>query len=88
VKSLRPVTRLPLEVHLMIEAPDRFAEAFVKAGGDRVIVHCRVWETSPAGRLTRSGGWARRPAWWSNPEKLRWRPPMMYLPNVDLLFDH
>jgi ribulose-phosphate 3-epimerase len=39
VKSLRPVTRLPLEVHLMIEEPDRFAEPFIKAGADRVIAH-------------------------------------------------
>jgi ribulose-phosphate 3-epimerase len=39
VKSLRPVTKLPLEVHLMIEEPDRYAEAFVKAGAARLIVH-------------------------------------------------
>src|SRR5579859_916963 len=39
VKSLRPVTRLPLEVHLMIEEPDRYAEAFVKAGADTLIIH-------------------------------------------------
>ena len=46
VKSLRPVTRLPLECHLMIEAPDRYAEAFVKAGADRVIVHAELGETA------------------------------------------
>src|SRR5580704_7371154 len=39
VKLLRPVTRLPLEVHLMIEEPDRYAEAFVKAGADTLIIH-------------------------------------------------
>src|SRR5215510_15872844 len=32
VKALRPVTRLPLEVHLMIEEPDRFLDAFAEAG--------------------------------------------------------
>ena len=39
VKSLRPVTKLMLETHLMIEEPDRYAEAFVKAGSHRLLVH-------------------------------------------------
>jgi ribulose-phosphate 3-epimerase len=39
VKSLRPVTKLPLETHLMISEPDRYIEAFVKAGSSRLIVH-------------------------------------------------
>jgi ribulose-phosphate 3-epimerase len=39
VKALRPVTRLPLEVHLMIEEPDRFLDAFSEAGADTLLVH-------------------------------------------------
>src|SRR5947209_6500931 len=39
VKALRQVTRLPLEVHLMIDEPARYAEAFVKAGADTLIIH-------------------------------------------------
>jgi ribulose-phosphate 3-epimerase len=39
VKALRPVTRLPLEVHLMIEAPIRFLDAFAEAGADSMLVH-------------------------------------------------
>src|SRR5919204_44008 len=39
VRSLRPVTRLPLEVHLMIEQPDLFLEAFAEAGADTLLVH-------------------------------------------------
>jgi ribulose-phosphate 3-epimerase len=39
VKALRPVTRLPLEVHLMVEAPDDFLDAFAEAGADSLIVH-------------------------------------------------
>src|SRR5438067_5528294 len=39
VKALRPVTRLPLEVHLMIEEPDRYLDAFAQAGSDTLIVH-------------------------------------------------
>jgi ribulose-phosphate 3-epimerase len=39
VKSLRPVTRLPLEIHLMIENPDLYLDAFVQAGADSLLVH-------------------------------------------------
>ncbi len=39
VQSLRPVTRLPLEVHLMIEDPDRYLDAFAEAGADSLLVH-------------------------------------------------
>jgi ribulose-phosphate 3-epimerase len=41
VRSLRPVTRLPLETHLMIAEPDRYLEAFAEAGSDTFLVH---WE--------------------------------------------
>jgi len=39
VKSLRKVTRLPLDCHLMIENPDQFVPAFADAGADWVSVH-------------------------------------------------
>lgn len=39
VECIRPVTRLPLDVHLMIEEPQKHVEAFVKAGADIVTVH-------------------------------------------------
>ena len=39
VKSLRKVTDLPLDVHLMIDRPVRYVEEFVKAGADYVTVH-------------------------------------------------
>ena len=39
VKSIRSVTKLPLDAHLMIEAPDRYLEDFQKAGVDRLTVH-------------------------------------------------
>src|SRR5205823_419875 len=42
VKALRPRTRLPLEVHLMIADPARYAEPFLKAGADTLIVHHEV----------------------------------------------
>src|SRR5262249_11466902 len=39
VQALRPVTRKPLEAHLMIENADQYLEAFVDAGADTIIVH-------------------------------------------------
>src|SRR5437588_8024293 len=39
VKWLRPVTRLPLETHLMISEPDRYLDAFAQAGSDSLLVH-------------------------------------------------
>ena len=39
VKAIRPVTGLPLDVHLMIDRPIRYVEEFVKAGADYVTVH-------------------------------------------------
>ena len=42
VKGLRPVTRLPLEIHLMVEDPGLFVDPFVKAGADSLIVHLEV----------------------------------------------
>jgi ribulose-phosphate 3-epimerase len=39
VQALRPVTRLPLEVHLMIEEPIRYLDAFAEAGADSMLVH-------------------------------------------------
>lgn len=39
VEALRPVTKLPLDVHLMIENPDAYIEQFAKAGADYITVH-------------------------------------------------
>ncbi|QCJ42016.1 ribulose-phosphate 3-epimerase [Bacillus sp. S3] len=39
VEAIRPLTKLPLDVHLMIENPDQYIEAFVKAGADYITVH-------------------------------------------------
>ncbi len=42
VKALRPLTKLPLDCHLMIENPDAFIEDFAKAGADILCVHQEV----------------------------------------------
>jgi ribulose-phosphate 3-epimerase len=41
VQSLRRVTRLPLEIHMMLSDPDRFLDEFSEAGADSFLVH---WE--------------------------------------------
>jgi len=44
VEALRPITNLPLDVHLMIEQPERQLADFAKAGADYLTVHV---ETCP-----------------------------------------
>lgn len=39
VEAVRPLTKLPLDVHLMIENPDNYIEDFAKAGADYITVH-------------------------------------------------
>ncbi|MCB5239246.1 ribulose-phosphate 3-epimerase [Niallia alba] len=39
VEAIRPVTTLPLDVHLMIENPDAYIPQFAKAGADIITVH-------------------------------------------------
>lgn len=44
VRAIRPLTSLPLDVHLMIEQPERYIPVFAEAGADHIIVHV---ETCP-----------------------------------------
>ena len=42
VKGLKKLTSLPLDVHLMIERPERYVEAFAEAGSDWITIHAEV----------------------------------------------
>ncbi|WP_455662310.1 ribulose-phosphate 3-epimerase [Pradoshia sp.] len=42
VEAIRPITKLTLDVHLMIENPDQYIEAFAKAGADYITVHAEA----------------------------------------------
>lgn len=44
VKDLRPLTKLPFEVHLMCSRPEIVLESFAKAGGDLIMVHVELGE--------------------------------------------
>ena len=39
VEGIRKVTKVPIEVHLMVTDPELFADAFIDAGADRLIFH-------------------------------------------------
>ena len=39
VESIRKITKLPMDVHLMIENPEKHLQSFINAGGDMVTVH-------------------------------------------------
>ena len=48
LKSVRAVTKLPLDAHLMIDQPERYLRAFVDAGADSISVHAEVCDDLPA----------------------------------------
>ncbi len=52
VEMVRKVTKLPLDIHLMIEHPERQFEAFAEAGGD--IINFHIEATAHADRLLRT----------------------------------
>src|SRR5215469_16042115 len=45
VAALRPITKKPLDVHLMIVEPERYVPAFAEAGADHILVHCEPSST-------------------------------------------
>ena len=48
MESVRKVTSLPLDAHLMISEPERYIAAFAKAGAASISVHCEVCPDIPA----------------------------------------
>ena len=42
VKAIRKITKLPLDVHLMIEKPERYIQAFAEAGADNITFHAEA----------------------------------------------
>lgn len=57
VKALRPITALPLEVHLMITDPMKYAPSFLKEGADTIIGHVEVLpDPTPWIQSVRSAG--------------------------------
>jgi ribulose-phosphate 3-epimerase len=48
MESVRKITRLPLDAHLMIENPEKYLGPFVQAGADSLTVHSEVCSDLPA----------------------------------------
>jgi len=48
MKSIRAVTHVPIDAHLMIESPEKYVGAFVEAGADSISVHAEVCPDIPA----------------------------------------
>ncbi len=85
VKSLRKVTTLPLDVHLMIENPEKYVEAFAQAGSDILTFHYEAVDKGKINELISKikslgvkAGLSIKPK--TNPEDI-----LKYLPNLDLL---
>ncbi len=53
LRAIRKVTRLPLDVHLMITNPEKFYEPFLSAGGDIIIVHAEAASRSFLNKLSK-----------------------------------
>lgn len=48
VKSIKPKSKIPLDVHLMIDKPERYIEEFIKAGADYLTIHVESTENAQA----------------------------------------
>jgi ribulose-phosphate 3-epimerase len=66
IRALRAATALPLDVHLMISRPDRYAARFIEAGADHVIVHVEA-EHDVAATLSAIRGCGKRAGLALNP---------------------
>ena len=67
VHGLRRVTRLPLEVHLMVNHPAQFVDSFCRAGADSLLVHQEVL-TDPRPLLQQIHGRGKKVGMVVNPE--------------------
>ena len=85
VKSLRNVTKLPLDVHLMIENPEKYIEPFAKAGADIITFHYEAVKPENISTIIDSiksfgikAGMSIKPK--TNAEEI-----LKYLPELDML---
>lgn len=85
VKSIRKVTALPLDVHLMIENPEKYIDDFAKAGADIITFHYEAVKNSEIKPLIEKiqaynikSGLSIKPK--TKPEEV-----LKFLPDLDLL---
>ncbi len=85
VKSLRAITNLPLDVHLMIENPEKYIEPFAKAGADILTFHYEAVQKNEVKKVINliksfgvKAGLSIKPK--TSPDEV-----LEYLPKLDLL---
>jgi ribulose-phosphate 3-epimerase len=84
VEWVRKVTTIPIDVHLMITDPDKYAPEFIKAGADWVSVHPETCRPNPRATLNKIRELGARPSLAVNPDV-----PLSnvedYLTDIDML---
>jgi ribulose-phosphate 3-epimerase len=83
VESVRKVTRIPLDVHLMITDPDKYAPEFIKAGADWVSIHPDT-SPDPISSLQRIRELGARPSIAVNPD-VSLEQIVGWLPEIDMI---
>jgi ribulose-phosphate 3-epimerase len=68
IRGLRPVTRLELDVHLMITDPDKYAPVFADSGADNISFHPET-SPDPGALIVRLRGMRKRVGLVLNPDK-------------------
>jgi ribulose-phosphate 3-epimerase len=68
VEAVRRYTRKPLNVHLMIEQPERYLEAFAMAGADHLVIHEESWGANLHGVLSQIRALGKKPGVALDPE--------------------
>jgi ribulose-phosphate 3-epimerase len=68
VEWVRKVTRIPIDVHLMITDPDKYAPEFIKAGADWVSVHPDTCRPNPRATLNKIRELGAKPSLAVNPD--------------------
>ncbi len=85
VKSLRPVTKLPLDVHLMIENPEKYIEEFIKSGADIITFHYEAVKTENIENIINTIKISGAKAGLSIKPKTAPEDILKYLPLLDML---
>jgi ribulose-phosphate 3-epimerase len=83
IKKIRPHTKLPFDVHLMIVQPERYIEAFARSGADFITIHVEASEVISQ-TLAKIRSLGKRAGISINPET-PFEAVMPYLREIDLL---
>lgn len=85
VKSIKGITKLPLDVHLMIDNPESYAEEFAKAGADIITVHLEAMDDAGIARVLKKIRRLGKKSGLSIKPKTPAEAALKYLPLCDLL---